>query len=148
MHSLRPILVLTLILAAFSAHAQTGRHFSSPSEALSRMVAAVASRDADAVASLYVADAIVLGPNSPVISGRQAIRDTWARNFANGYSALTILQQRTESGADRALTLIIWEATITPTGRPAQTVRGRSMLYIAREAEGWLFSADMWQPAP
>ena len=148
MRFLKSALLVGLFLSAFSAAAQTGRPFTTPNEALNRMVAAVAARDADAVASLYVADALVLGPNAPVIAGRQAIRDTWARNFANGYSALNILQQRTESGADRALTLILWEATITATGRPDQTVRGRSMLYIARDGDGWLISADSWHPAP
>lgn len=148
MRMLRPLLFLTLFFGAFCAHAQSGRPFATPNEALTRLVAAVAARDADAVASLYVADALVLGPNAPVIAGRQAIRDVWAGNFANGYSALNILQQRTESGPDRALTLILWEATITAAGRPDQIVRGRSMLYVARDGEGWLISADMWHPAP
>ena len=141
-------LILVFLACATAVNAQTARHFSRPREAVEPMVAAVAARDADAVAGLYVADAIVMGPNAPVIAGRAEIRDTWARNFANGYSALSIVQMRTESGTDRALTLLVWDATITAPGRPAQTVRGRSMLYIAREPEGWLISADMWHPAP
>lgn len=141
------VLILSQFLCA-AALAQEARHFTRPREAVDAMIAAVAARDAQALAGLYVADALVMSPNQPVISGRPAIRDVWAQNFANGYSALNVLQMRTESGADRALTLLLWEATFSRPGQPDQTLRGRSALYIAREPEGWLISADMWHPAP
>ena len=144
----RPLLIAALVLStASAATAQAARHFSRPREAVDAMVAAVAARDADAMAGLYAEDAIVLSPNQPLTGGRAAIRDSWLRNFANGYSALSILQMRTEAGTDRAVTLMIWEATISPPGRDAQTIRGRSMIYAKRVAEGWIISADMWQPA-
>lgn len=137
-----------MLLLAMPGTAQDARHFNSPRAAVDAMTAAVAAQNADAVAGLYVADALVMGPNQPVISGRAAIRDIWARNFANGYSALNVLQMRTDTGADRALTLILWEATIRRAGQADQIVRGRSALYIAREEQGWLISADFWHPAP
>jgi len=133
-----PLLILLLSLAT-AASAQVAR----PREAADRMVAAAAARDADAIAALYATGAILLGPNQPVTSGREAIRDSWLRSFAGGYSALSIVEARTETGADRAAMALVWEATIQP-----QVVRGRSLIYFTQTAQGWLISADMWQPAP
>ncbi len=145
----KSLLILALVLtSAGSVAAQSARHFTRPREAVDAMVAAVAARDADAMAGLYADDGIILGPNQPLIGGRQAIRDAWLRNFAGGYSALTILQLRTEVGTDRAASVMVWEATIAPPGQAVQTVRGRSILYAMRQPEGWIISADMWQPAP
>lgn len=141
MRLLTPLLALLLTLAT-TATAQVER----PREAADRMVAAVAARDANAVAALYAQDAIILGPNRPVTAGQDSIRDSWARNFAGGYAALSILQARTEMGTDRAATVMLWEATIQPQGAAAQIVRGRSLLYFTLTPNGWLISADMWQP--
>lgn len=138
-----PLLILLLSLAT-AASAEVAR----PREAADRMVAAVAARDADAIAALYATGAILLGPNQPVTSGREAIRDSWLRSFAGGYSALSIVDARTETGADRAALALIWEATIQQQGGAAQVVRGRSLIYFTQNAQGWLISADMWQPAP
>ncbi len=144
MHLFRPVLAILLLVLATTASAEVAR----PREAADRMVAAVAARDADAIAALYATGAILLGPNQPVTSGREAIRDSWLRSFAGGYSALSIVEARTETGADRAAMALVWEATIQPQGGAAQVVRGRSLIYFTQTAQGWLISADMWQPAP
>lgn len=143
MRLLAPLLALLLTFATL-ATAQVAR----PREAADRMVAAVAARDANAVAALYTTDAIILGPNQPVTAGQDAIRASWARSFAGGYAALNIVQARTEMGNDRAAAVMLWEATIQPQGAPAQIIRGRSLLYFTLTPQGWLISADMWQPAP
>ncbi|MCB1395534.1 MAG: DUF4440 domain-containing protein [Rhodobacteraceae bacterium] len=142
------ILAFCTLFAALPVAAQTAQPFANPREAIDRMIAAVAARDANAVAALYADEAIVLGPNQGVTAGRTAIRDSWLRSFTGGYSALNVLQQRAEAGTDRGAVLMVWEATIERQGQAPQVVRGRSLLYVTRQAEGWLISADMWQPAP
>ncbi|WP_417625558.1 SgcJ/EcaC family oxidoreductase [Pararhodobacter aggregans] len=142
MHALRSLIVaLAFLLSLTPAAAQVA----TPREAADRMVAAVAARDAAAVAALYAPEAIVLVASQPVIAGREAIGQAWARNFAGGYAALAILQARTDTGSDRAAMVILWEATIRPQGAAPQTIRGRSLLYFIRAAQGWLISADMSQ---
>lgn len=112
------------------------------------MIAAVAARDANAVAALYAEDGIILGAGQPVVAGRAAIRDSWIQSFASGYARLEVARPRTERGADRAAMVFGWRATIQPNGQAAQQVNGRSMLYFTLTEGGWLISADMWQLAP
>lgn len=134
-------LALLLPLGATQAQAQ----MSNPRAAGDLMMAAVRAQDPAAVAALYASDALVLPSNGAPIQGRDAIAQAWAGNFAGGYSDLNILQQRTESGTDRAATVMIWEATIQPQGGQAQTFRGRSLFYFTQTDDGWLISADMAQ---
>jgi len=43
--------------------------------------------------------------------------------------------------------VFLWQATIQPAGQEPQQVVGRSMLYFTLGEDGWMISADMWQPA-
>jgi uncharacterized protein (TIGR02246 family) len=138
-------------LTAWPLAAQTeARPLPNPRDAAEVFVAAVANRDAAAIAAIYATDAIVLSPNQNPLAGREAIRAAWAQNFAAGYSAIRFgEQQRTERGTDRAAHLFVWEAMITPPGGAAQTtLRGRTLLYLSAVEGGWLISADIWQPIP
>lgn len=144
----KPFLILVLFLTAPAAWAQQSRPFANVQEAVDAMIAAVASRDANAIAGLYAEDAIVLSPNRDATAGRAAIRDSWVRSFAAGYSALRVGRVRTERGTDRAASVFVWEATIAAQGSAAQTLRGRTILYLKQVEGGWLISADMWQQAP
>jgi len=144
---MQALLSLTVALAVLLSLSPATAQVATPREAADRMVAAVAAQDADAVAALYAPEAIVLVASQPVIAGRDAIRDAWARNFGAGYAALAILQARTDTGTDRAAMVILWEATIRPQGAAPQTMRGRSLLYFTRAGQGWLISADMAQGA-
>ncbi|MCA0203435.1 MAG: SgcJ/EcaC family oxidoreductase [Proteobacteria bacterium] len=144
---MQALLSLTVALAVLLSLSPAAAQVATPREAADRMVAAVAAQDAGAVAALYAPEAIVLVASQPVIAGRDAIRDAWARNFGAGYAALAILQARTDTGTDRAAMVILWEATIRPQGAAPQTMRGRSLLYFTRAGQGWLISADMAQGA-
>ena len=130
-----------------TAIAQTSTPVANPRDVIDLMVAAVAARDANAVAGLYAEDAIILGPGRPVTAGREAIRDSWIQSFAVGYSVLQVGRPRTERGSNRALMVFLWQATIQPAGQEPQQVVGRSMLYFTLGEDGWMISADMWQPA-
>ncbi|MCB1390737.1 MAG: SgcJ/EcaC family oxidoreductase [Rhodobacteraceae bacterium] len=138
-------LVLFALAAGFSA---ASAQVPTPRDAVDRMSAAVAARDAAAVAALYASDAIVLGPGQAVMSGRDAIQRSWGHNLAGGYSSLTIRQAVTETGSDRAAMLVVWDARIEQAGGQGYTVHGRSLIYFTRTPQGWLISADMWQEAP
>jgi len=143
------LLTLTFsLLLGGAAFAQTATPSANPDEAVGAMVAAVTARDANAIAALYTDDALLLGASASVVSGREAIRDSWINNFSAGYSALQTGRPRTERGTDRAVVVFVWQATIQPNGAAETLVQGRTMLYFKLVEGGWLISADMWQPAP
>lgn len=140
-------LALTATLtAAGAARAQIS--LDAPRRAAEVIAGAVAAQDEAALASVYAADAIVLNPGAQPISGRDAIRQAWAQNFAGGLSAITFGEIRTERGADRAAVFWTWEITVSPPGQAPVKVRGRSLVYFVQTPQGWQISADMWHPAP
>jgi uncharacterized protein (TIGR02246 family) len=152
---MRPILaalltmILTLAIPGPSAAQTQGRPLPNPRDATAVFAAAVAARDAGAIAAMYASDAIALSPNQNPVAGREAIRAAWEANFAAGYSAIVFGEdQRTERGTDRAAHLFVWQATITPPGAQPQTIRGRTLLYMTAVDGGWLISADTWHPIP
>lgn len=141
------ILALILALLLPGAALAQATPLANPRDAAAAFVAAVAARDAAAIAAMYSEQSILLSPNEPPVQGRDAIRAAWERNFASGYSAIRFADnQRTDRGTDRAAHLYIWEATITPASGAPVTVLGRSMLYLVSVDGGWLISADIWQP--
>lgn len=133
---------------AMPALAQTAaRPLSAPREATEVFAAAVAARDAGAIAAMYAEDAIVLSSAQNPVAGREAIRAAWEANFAAGYSAIIFGQnQRTDRGTDRAAHLFVWEATLSPADVQPRQMRGRTLLYLTAVDGGWLISADIWQP--
>ena len=139
------LMSLTVLSGPLSA--QDAAPLTNPRDAVAAMIAAVEARDANAIAALYAPDAIILGASRPVVAGREAIRDSWIQSFAAGYSVLEVGRPRTERGADRALMVFLWQATIQPAQGEAQQGVGRTILYFTLGADGWLISADMWQPA-
>jgi len=152
MRWITPVLAAVLALALAAPVAAQSAEIAAnpvanPRDAVAVMIAAVEARDANAVAALYTEDAIVLGPSRPVVAGRAAIRDSWIQSFAGGYSVLEVGRPRTERGSDRALMVFLWQATIQPAGQQPQQIVGRSVLYFTLGENGWLISADMWQPA-
>jgi ketosteroid isomerase-like protein len=128
-------------LAALPTLAET--LLENPRDAAPAIAAAVAARDAAAIAALYDAEAILLGPGFAPVAGRDAIRAAWEANFAAGVTAIAFGDIRSEGGADRAA--VVWTWTTEGAGG---RFTGRSLVYFAFGPEGWKISADMWQPAP
>ena len=140
-------LILTLALcAAAPAEAQaTPPAMAAPRDAAAALAAAVKAQDADAIAGLYLPDAVLLSPGAAPVSGQAAIRAVWAQNFKGGMRSLTFEDIRPEQGSDRAAVAWTWTAGMAWSG---QSFTGRSLVYFTLTPEGWRISADMWQPAP
>ena len=62
----------------------------------------VAAGDADAIAMLFTANAIVMAPNAAPIEGREAITADWNANFAAGFGALRLTTDEAEMFGDVA----------------------------------------------
>ena len=140
------LVVVMAVSAVVPACAQTAPSvIAAPRDAADAMAAAVAAQDADAIARLYMPDAILLGPGASLVAGQDAIRAVWVQNLKGGMRALTFDDVRTEHGTDRAAVTWTWTAGMAWSG---QSFTGRSLVYFSLTPDGWRISADMWQPAP
>jgi len=138
------VLVLGL-LAAAPASAQVA----APLDAVDVFVRATAAGDAEAIASLYAPNAILLAPGAPVFAGRDTIRSIQQRNAAAGQSSMVFDDVKMDAGENQAVVLWSWTTTIKPaSGGDTIVQRGRSMVYFVRAPEGWFISVDMFQAAP
>lgn len=110
-----------------------------------RFRAAMAARDADAVAALYGERALLLMPEGPIAAGRDQIRAVYARNFANSGLRMTPAETRADGDAAHAVVLWIWNAEIArPGGEPLRR-RIRALLHLKAAPEGWQIAADLYQ---
>lgn len=118
-----------------------------PRDAAGIFVEATASGDAAAIAALYAPDAILLIPNTPVVSGRDAIKAVHQRNAALGESTIQFTNVRINRGSDHAVVLWTWVSEIRPKSGAVIRMEGRSLVYFKRTTDGWVISADMMQEA-
>lgn len=139
---------LCLMLLGFamsnSASAQSG--LADPRQAANVFVAATAAGDAGAIAALYAPDALLLAPGAAPIRGREAIRATNQQHLQRGRSTMQFTDVSADIGPDRAAVLWSWVLETAMPDGSRQRSAGRSLVYFKRSAEGWLISADMFQP--
>jgi ketosteroid isomerase-like protein len=119
-----------------------------PRDAAQVFVDATASGDVDALAGLYLQDAIFLAPNTPVIAGRDNIRGVFAHNQSLGRNAIRFTDVRTDRGPEHAVVFWTWNSEILPANGNPIRMSGRSLVYFKRVGEAWMISADMLQAAP
>ena len=137
---------LALLVGALAPGARA--QIANPNDAPRLIAAAAAAGDPNALARLYAADALLFSPQGQLFSGRDAIRDAYARNYAAGANSITFIDIRLDGDEQRAVMLTVWDLRITPPGQPPITLRGRSMLYFRHVANGWMIVADMFQNLP
>lgn len=131
--------------ASDPAAAQPG--VANPRDAAAVFVSATEAGDADRIAALYAADAIMLAPGLAPIAGRDAIKATFVRNFGLGQNRIAFTSVRTETGSDRAATYWEWKSEITGQSGAVVKLNGRSLVYFKKEGDGWVISADMMHVA-
>ena len=119
-----------------------------PHDAMKVVVEATARGDFDALAALYAPDAILLAPGAPAFAGREAIRAIYRHNAAQGRNSIAFTDMKIDSGADRAVVMWTWVSETVPKSGKAVRVVGRSLVYFKNTGQGWLISADMFQPGP
>jgi len=121
-----------------------------PKDAAEVFVKATAAGDAGAIAALYTADAILLPPGAPPVSGRNAIKAVFAQNFSAGANTIAFTNVRSEIGQDRAAVFWQWRSEIKQASGQVVRSIGQSLVYFRRVDGLWLISADMFhvRPAP
>lgn len=99
-------------------------------------------RNAEAVAALYTEDARLLPPGGPMILGRAAIRDYYAREIANNEPLLMIVTEDSGVAGDWAWRSGTWMTHTTPHKW------GKFLQILKRTPDGWRRHRDMWNDDP
>ena len=105
-----------------------------------RFEQAVAAKDADAIAALYTANAVILPPDSPPIAGRAAIRTYMAGLVASGVDGVDIETVEVVRFDDMAVERS--DLTIRAGGQVVG--QGKAMVMWRLVDGAWLYARDMW----
>lgn len=149
-------IVALLVLAALpAAGADTVAVEKTLRELNAKWSDAAASGDLEKVVSYYTEDAVVMPPNAPAATTKEAIRKTWSEMFNIPGFKISWKSTRVEVAAsgDMGITSGTYEVTITPAdgGKPVQD-NGKFLVVWQKQADGtWKSSLDMWNsdlPAP
>jgi steroid delta-isomerase len=91
--------------------------------------------DAEAISSLYTEDAILLTPDNPPISGRQAIQENYKRELGDGYKLIIKALDFKDLG-DTAYAVSGWE-TEDETGNALDLLQRQSDGSLLLHRECW-----------
>jgi uncharacterized protein (TIGR02246 family) len=154
----RPKALLVLAAAGAVACATTPRVNVATEEAAIRTQTrqfeqAVASKNADAVAALYTADAAFMAPNMPTVSGQPAIRGAWAEMLKMPSLALTLTPTDIDIAASGELATEAGRYTFKAGGDQPLDDRGKYLVEYRKVGTQWriendIFNSDIPLPAP
>ena len=96
---------------------------------------------------VYTADARILPPGAPMISGRAAIKEFWAGMIqsANAKSAVLTSVDVMTAGDD---VVEIGKAvlTVSPDGQSTAEIEVKYVVYWREEDSKWKWHVDIWNP--
>jgi uncharacterized protein (TIGR02246 family) len=138
----RPFLAVGLaLLAACGRESGPGEQGSRRAieAAVQRYVDASNQGDADALASLYADDAVLLPPDHEPVRGRAAIGEFWRQGTDEGLEVTTLTVE-----ADGDLGYLVGRYHLPATGEePADS--GKYVMCLKRQRDGaWKLTADIW----
>jgi ketosteroid isomerase-like protein len=102
-------------------------------------------RNFEALDRIYTADARILPPSAPLISGRAAIKEFWASLIAavNAKSAVLTSIDVMASG-DGVVEIGKAVLAIQPEGQAASDLEVKYVVYWKREDGHWKWHVDIW----
>lgn len=100
--------------------------------------------NAKAIAETYAADAVVLPPNAPEVSGRKAIEKLY-QGFNLGNATLKLSTVNTDVFGNIAVNHSTWEVKIkTEDGKEIKN-NGKAIIIYKKQGDGnWLAIYDIW----
>lgn len=108
---------------------------------------ASSSGDPAAVAELYADGAVRLSANTPMVTGKEAIRAQWQASYDNTIHKETDIAEDVQIVGDLAVARGIWQATDTPKLPGAAVIqsKGKQIFVYRRQPDGaWKIIADIW----
>jgi uncharacterized protein (TIGR02246 family) len=104
------------------------------------------TRDLDATVAYYSDDAVLLPPNEPIVTGKQAIRSSWM-SLLSPNIALSWQANKVDVARSGDLAYVVGAYTLTTrdaVGKPA-TDHGKTVEVFKKQADGsWKVVADMY----
>jgi uncharacterized protein (TIGR02246 family) len=121
-----------------------------------QMEQAVASKNVDAVARLYAADAVFMPPNAPPVRGQAAIREYWAEAIKLPNASLTLAPMDIDVATSGDLATDVGTYTFSFTGEQGPVNdRGKYIVEFGKVGTEWKITNDIFnsdlpipQPAP
>jgi uncharacterized protein (TIGR02246 family) len=120
----------------------------------SAFTAAANAGDAAAVATVYLADARLLPPNSPPVEGREAVQKFWGGFFDAYRARFTLVSDEVEGREDLAYLRGHYTLDGTPRTKGGAPLHdeGKFLEILRRQPDGsWRYAVDMYSsnlPAP
>lgn len=100
--------------------------------------------DATRLASYFADDAVMLPDGSATVSGRAAIEEYLASDFATGISTVTVLVSEVHISGDLAVEWAEYEARAAASPN-RESRRGKYVIAYKRTSEGiWQIQVDVW----
>lgn len=105
----------------------------------------VGKRNFASLDQVYTADARILPPGAPMISGRAAITNFWADllQSANAKSAV-LTSVDVMSAGDGLVEIGRAVLTVEPQGQPAMQMEVKYVVYWRQEDGRWKWHVDIW----
>lgn len=137
-----PVVTLSLTLVAACGQGQSQGEAGSRKAieaAVQRYVEASNQGDAEALASLYADDAVLLPPDHEPVRGRAAIGEFWRQGTDEGLEVSTLTVE-----VDGNLGYLVGRYTLPATDEePANS--GKYVMCLKRQRDGvWKLTADIW----
>jgi ketosteroid isomerase-like protein len=102
-------------------------------------------RNFDALEDIYTADARILPPGAPMISGRQAIKEFWSSLIQSVNAKAAVLSSiEVIPAGDGVVELGLATLTIQPEGQPTTDMEAKYVVYWRRENAVWKWHVDIW----
>ncbi len=107
------------------------------------------NRNFEALDQIYTADARILPPGAPMLSGRPAIKEFWSNLIlsANAKSAVLTSIDVMPAG-DGVVEVGRATLTIQPEGQGTAELEVKYVVYWRQEDGRWKWHLDIWNPNP
>ena len=104
-------------------------------------------RNFDALDQIYTADARILPPGVPMVSGREGIKQFW-RNLIESVNARSAVLSSVEviPTGDGIVEIGRADLTVEPVDRTAAAMEVKYVVYWRREDGRWKWHIDIWNP--
>lgn len=119
-----------------------------------RMEQGVASKNVDAIASLYAPDAVFMPPNAPIARGQAAVRNVWAEALKLGNPSLRLTPMKIDIASSGDLATDAGTYTFSFVGDQGPvTDRGKYLVKFRKVGTEWkiesdIYNSDLPMPAP
>ncbi len=109
---------------------------------------AVAAGNVDAIAALLAPDVIALPPDSPIVTGREAVKQLWATAISeHGMRSCELTTDTLDLVGDVATEVGHATMTLGPSGGKSETARIKYLVVWKRINSTWLLHRDIWNAA-